>query len=399
LLEKSLYQVLLDVALDPGSTETDIFQALAEILAVQGRGFAYLHRRNGRENYILQALFGAKGTIFTNEDIGSSYNNLHVAFQSSHLAILQEKSYLTFESVGDMQLDRRDPSTKLLSDAFNENSLALVNVCRAKVGPALVLLSSAGSNEFQPSALTDFARGLSIALDIGLLKSNLVGLRTRQNPIPSSATAPVNLEGRIGYPELGGGELVVSPGERIETDLIGDPAALVQRFADHLAVALTNVNSSETASQRASELTALYDMALEIAGEQDLRSLMQTSLRWATNLLNSVMGAVFLVDPTLNQIALAAEKNLPDAPGVLYLDKGFGLAGMVWEKGRAVILDHQRGVGDPQWIETCYGTGSAVGVPLLCDERVPGVLVVYEPPRGDTFGANGRTNFAGYRER
>ena len=162
---------------------------------------------------------------------------------------------------------------------------------------------------------------------------------------------------------------------------------LAQRFANQLAIALSNATNYENAQRRAEELSALYDLALEISGELEMRSLLMISLERATQLLDTVMGGVFLVDQAINEITLVAQQNLPPAPSVLNLRRGQGLAGKVWNTAKPINLEAVRGVGDPQWLESCYATGAAVAVPLSWDGAVRGVLAVFDPATNRKFEA------------
>jgi PAS domain S-box-containing protein len=179
------------------------------------------------------------------------------------------------------------------------------------------------------------------------------------------------------------GNLVL--GSRQPDAFTAEHMLLAQRFADHLAVALANATNFENAQKRADELSALYDLALEISGELEMRSLLMTSIGRATELLDSMMGAIFLIDPAINEITLVAQRNLPPAPSVLNLRRGQGLAGRVWHDGEPLNLENTRGLGDPQWLESCYATGAGVGVPLIWDSEVRGVLTVFDPGSSRKF--------------
>jgi PAS domain S-box-containing protein len=173
------------------------------------------------------------------------------------------------------------------------------------------------------------------------------------------------------------GNLVL--GSRQPEAFTSEHMVLARRFANHLAVALANATNYEKAQMRADELSALYDLALEISGEHEMRSLFKISIERATELVDSVMGAIFLVDPSLGEITLVAQKNLPPAASVLNLRRGQGLAGRVWHGREPLNIESARGLGDPQWLESCYATGAAVGVPLSWGGEVNGVLAVFDP--------------------
>ena len=161
--------------------------------------------------------------------------------------------------------------------------------------------------------------------------------------------------------------------------------ALASRIQDRLAIALSNAYNHTNMSRQAKEMTALVDLALAIADEQELRSLLHTALQRSTQILDATMGAIFLIEKTTDEMTLVTELGLPLPPAVLRLQKGQGLAGKVWEKRDAFILEKLRDLGDPGWLEACYATGSAIGVPLLWEDEVRGVLALYQPGEGKRF--------------
>ncbi len=164
-----------------------------------------------------------------------------------------------------------------------------------------------------------------------------------------------------------------------------DHVLLAKRFAGHLAVALTNAGNYEKARQRADELAALYDLALEISGQLDLPSLFRTSLLRTTQLLDATMGALFLIDEAMQKMTLVAEHRLPGTPSLPQLKRGQGLAGKVWAEAKAISLWKSRDLGDPRWLEACYSKGAALGVPLYSDGEIRGVLAIYDPAKGRGF--------------
>ncbi len=173
----------------------------------------------------------------------------------------------------------------------------------------------------------------------------------------------------------------LSLGSRQSDAFTTDYVVLAHRFADQLAVALSNAKNYENARRRAKELAALYDLALEISGELEMRPLLRIALHRATQLVDTVMGAVFLVKDATHELTLVEERNLPMPPSEMHLEKGQGLAGKVWEEANPISLEKTQGFGDPRWLESCYSTGAGMGVPLFWDGEVRGVLAVFDPGR------------------
>lgn len=164
-----------------------------------------------------------------------------------------------------------------------------------------------------------------------------------------------------------------------------ETVALAKRLQDPLAIALTNASNYLNSRIQAINLAALYDLGLEISGEMELRPLLQMVLLRATQILDATMAGIFLIDEGTKEITLVAELGLPVPPSVLRLQKGQGLAGRIWEKKKVLIVEKSRELGDPGWLEACYATGSAIGVPLLTKGEVRGVLTVFSPGNGKSF--------------
>jgi PAS domain S-box-containing protein len=161
---------------------------------------------------------------------------------------------------------------------------------------------------------------------------------------------------------------------------------LAGRIQEHLSTALRNARNHTKTRRQAKEMAEIVDLALGISEELDFRTLLQTTVQRATQILDATMGAIFLVEKSKEEITLVTESGLPTPPVVLRLLMGQGLAGKVWEKKGAIILNKARDLGDPNWLEACYATGSAIGVPLLWEDEVRGVLAFYTPGEENRFG-------------
>jgi signal transduction histidine kinase len=161
---------------------------------------------------------------------------------------------------------------------------------------------------------------------------------------------------------------------------------LFEELQEHLLNAITKAMDFESTRRRAEEFSALYDFDLEISAETELVPILKTALHWGTELLDATMGAAFLVDEATEEITLVAEHGLPVPPSVLRLGMGQGLAGRIWKKNKPIILQKISNLGDPRWLEACYATGSAIGVPLSWDDKVHGVITLYDPGQEKHFG-------------
>lgn len=204
-----------------------------------------------------------------------------------------------------------------------------------------------------------------------------IELRLMKAGISSWASLPLIVgEGIIGALSIGSATPQAFTDEHLQ---------LAQRFADHLAVALTNARLFEEAKRRGDELSALYDIALDIAGEQEFHPLLETSIQRACDLLRTEHGAIFLVDDVADELRLAAGWNMPKAMVGTHLRKGEGLAGYVWSRRKTVIVSEGLAGREQSGLLKRVGQGAAMGVPLVWAGVVRGVLVVFDPNTGRRF--------------
>ncbi len=124
-------------------------------------------------------------------------------------------------------------------------------------------------------------------------------------------------------------------------------------------------------------LSALSEIALELASERDLETLLQLVVRRAAELLEADAGGLYLYDPGRQELELVTLYNLsPDIQG-LRLRLGEGLAGRVVQHGQPLIIeDYQRWEGRAE-IYRSYPVGGAMGVPLHWQGRIIGSLHVH----------------------
>jgi PAS domain S-box-containing protein len=131
---------------------------------------------------------------------------------------------------------------------------------------------------------------------------------------------------------------------------------------------------SETA-RRANQLAALYETARDLAGEQDLSTLLSIVVKRATDLLNARRGGVYLYEETHGDLVLVAERN-GTAPLGMRLALGEGMAGKVAQRRQPMIVEnYQAWEGrspkfEKNWIR------AVVGVPMIHRGELIGVLNV-----------------------
>jgi len=132
----------------------------------------------------------------------------------------------------------------------------------------------------------------------------------------------------------------------------------------------------ETLRQLRLRLEALHQIELKISAEVDLETLLQAVVSYSIELTGGCAGAFFICRPERGILELVTALGLEPNPTGLHLRKGEGLAGKIWETGRALIVnDYLNWEGHYPLAEgTPYA--AAVGTPVYWKQDLVGVLVV-----------------------
>ncbi len=142
--------------------------------------------------------------------------------------------------------------------------------------------------------------------------------------------------------------------------------------------AVTTVPANERS--RAS-LDVLYAISRELAGQVDLRELLQRVLRMTLETLGATSGSIIVLDErgeAMEGVMLYDDKVQTQDAAQLAEVIERGLAGWVIKHRRPAVLDDTR--ADERWVQRAGGapTGprSAASVPLMANDRVVGVLTL-----------------------
>lgn len=187
-------------------------------------------------------------------------------------------------------------------------------------------------------------------------------------------------------------------------------AVLVQQFSDLLVRALASQQrtSSELAStartlrereevlvRQKDTLAALHDTAVGVAGARDVQGLLTTLVERSVALVGAAYGWLYLVDRERDELVAHVGTGTFEKRVGVRLKPGEGLAGRIWAAARPMSVDLYRYwegrseafEGDP--------AGPAMGVPLIVDGQVAGVIgltrLIYSAPfTADDLEAMGR---------
>lgn len=141
-----------------------------------------------------------------------------------------------------------------------------------------------------------------------------------------------------------------------------------------LAVQLEQTQQS---FRRQSEhLSALHQTALALIDRLDRKELLQTILERVTTLVGTDHGYVFLVDKDRRSMEIRVGKGFFTEQLGLKAKRGEGLAGTVWVSRRPVLVDDYRSWSKRLPEKSLDGLRSTIGIPLISDQGVQGVIGV-----------------------
>ena len=149
--------------------------------------------------------------------------------------------------------------------------------------------------------------------------------------------------------------------------------SLMESLAAQTAISIENNRLFTDLRERAEEQTALYETTLDVSAQEDLHSLLKTISRRAASLLKADHGAVLLYDRE-HQDLINVANTIPEFIG-LHQEHGEGLAGRVAQNRQPLIIeDYQKWDGrSPKFNSHKYS--SVIGVPMLYQNEVVGVLM------------------------
>lgn len=158
--------------------------------------------------------------------------------------------------------------------------------------------------------------------------------------------------------------------------------SLLRELANDLAYALEKIEIEAQHRARENELAALYQIGLDLSARLDLPVLLHTIIERAAHLLAAPMGGLYLLQPDGQTLELVVIHHLPDYYLGMQLKLGQGLSGKVAQTGRPLIIDDYS-----TWAERAefFREGSfraIIGVPILWQERVIGVINLHDTQPG-----------------
>ncbi|HEX6291482.1 MAG TPA: GAF domain-containing protein [Herpetosiphonaceae bacterium] len=151
--------------------------------------------------------------------------------------------------------------------------------------------------------------------------------------------------------------------------------ALLERVAQHLAVALRQANLRTQEAQRRHELELVYQTALDINAHHDLEAVLQAIVDRACALLDADCTSLYLLLPNGEEAELRVGVNLPPHLLGSRVRADEGLVGQTLKATRSYLVSDYSTwpLRDPNF--NFSRLSAALGVPLIADNRVIGTLL------------------------
>ena len=145
-------------------------------------------------------------------------------------------------------------------------------------------------------------------------------------------------------------------------------------LANVAAIALDQAQLFQETRRQAEELEALRRVALDITARLDLNTLLRGLVESVLQLLDAYSGSLFLYRPERDALEWSLRIGPGDAPIGIDIQRGEGLAGLVWEQNQALVVDEYASLPQSLPALSSHKLGSVVGVPIYSGDQFLGVL-------------------------
>ena len=190
------------------------------------------------------------------------------------------------------------------------------------------------------------------------------------------AVFPIAVHGQIDH------VLVISGGRLSDSDI-----RLTGGYCRQTALALETVDMQANLRSKIERLASLLNIVDDSSTGESYRNLLQTVLDRSAELLLAGQGSIMLIEKETDELLLEASRGIVNEPFQrVRVPKGFGIAGMVAEKGEPILVEDVE--NDPRVgkkNQPKYKTSSFLSVPLKIGSRVVGVMNFTDKTTGELF--------------
>jgi PAS domain S-box-containing protein len=186
------------------------------------------------------------------------------------------------------------------------------------------------------------------------------------------------------------GEWAVVTRDRTQLTILADAARIIgadgQPKKATFVTDITARKQAEDAVRRKNAyLSALNDITVGLLQRLDLDDLLRGAVTQASVLVGTTHGYIYLLEQASRmmrlRIGIGVHAGTPDYP----VERGTGVAGMVWQSGKMVIVnDYPAWAGRPAAFAETH-VRATVGMPLTSGREVVGVIGLTHTAEGRTF--------------
>lgn len=160
---------------------------------------------------------------------------------------------------------------------------------------------------------------------------------------------------------------------------------MLEYVSEQVAKAIDRTRLHEETQRKNRILTALQEATLSIVRQTELSEVLQAILTQAKGLFDANSSYIYLVSPDETELTFVLAIGQGQHLAGTRLKPGEGLAGKVWQTGKAIhVTDYQSWLGKSDKF-TSVIFHSIAGVPLFSGEKVIGVLGVTYQEAGRQF--------------
>jgi PAS domain S-box-containing protein len=156
-------------------------------------------------------------------------------------------------------------------------------------------------------------------------------------------------------------------------------------IADQAAIAIRTTQLHGQNKQRGEQLNALQQIALDITGELKINELLASIIERAAGLVQAKGGIVYLWDEKEDEFKPVAAYGNPDLVNIK-VDKDRGLIGEILRTKAPLAVPNYYRWSKRQVSLDKYRLTATLGIPILSEERLLGVIAVHDNEEGRLFG-------------
>lgn len=178
---------------------------------------------------------------------------------------------------------------------------------------------------------------------------------------------------------------VITMGRMVRTTTSEDETVMLRGLADQAAIAIENARLHEQTKRYAALLETLQSASLDIADPVKVQDVLKKTLAAAINLLEASGGAIYLLKSTSEELEVRASHGHPEIPEGTVVGTDRGVIGRVLKTREPYTKSHYYEWSERQRAFDHLKLTAAIGVPIIANEKILGVLALHHIEPGKEF--------------